>query len=85
MRFQVKENLMNKELLVATGIIPIVIELIFLDGAFFYLETNEKMLFFSTDLFICVACNLVIGILVFIDNTKKNQSDFNLIRISHFL
>lgn len=54
----------NKELLVASGIVPIVLGLVLLDGAFAYLN-HPDMLIASKAMFVCVLFDLTAGILVF--------------------
>ena len=55
----------NKELLVAAGVIPIVLSLLILDGAFAYIDDPDMhgvvILFF-----ICVGCDFVAGLLALI-------------------
>lgn len=55
----------NKELLVASGIIPIVLGLIIIDGAFAYLE-HPGMLVASISMFVCVGFDVIGGSLALI-------------------
>ena len=52
----------NKELLVAAGVIPIVLSLLILDGAFAYIDT-PGMHGVSILMMICVGCDFVAGLL----------------------
>ena len=55
----------NKELLVAAGVIPLVLSLLMLDGAFHYLgEPDQPNVSFW--MFICVGCSFVAGLIVLI-------------------
>lgn len=55
----------NKELLVAAGVIPMVVGLLILDGAFAYVDKPDTH---STGIwmFICVGCDFVAGLLALI-------------------
>ena len=55
----------NKELLVAAGVIPIVLSLLILDGAFAYID-DPDMHGVGILLFICVGCDFVAGLLALI-------------------
>ena len=55
----------NKELLVATGVIPMVAGLLILDGAFAYLD-NPYTHWTGIWMFICVGCDFVAGLLALI-------------------
>ena len=55
----------NKELLVAAGVIPIVLSLLILDGAFAYIDKPDLHTV-AISMFICVGCDFVAGLLALI-------------------
>ena len=55
----------NKELLVAAGVIPILLGLLLLDGAFAYID-NPGMFVVGISMFICVGCDFIAGLLALI-------------------
>lgn len=55
-----RKDRINKELLVASGIIPIILGLILMDGAFAYLD-HPGMLVASIAMFLCVGLDILGG------------------------
>lgn len=67
-----RKNRINKELLVASGILPIVLGLILMDGAFAYLD-HPGMLVASIAMFLCVGLDILGGCLALIARYSRKK------------
>ena len=61
----------NKELLVASGVIPIVLSLLISRGAFAYIDEVDDLHTVAILMFICVGCAFVAGLLVLIARYRR--------------
>ena len=62
----------NKELLVASGVIPLVLSFMMIDGAFAYID-DPDMHSIGILLFICVGCNFFAGLLALIARYSRKS------------
>lgn len=62
----------NKELLVAAGVIPIILSLVILDGAFAYIGNPDTHVA-GISMFICVICDFIGGVLILISRYSKQH------------
>jgi hypothetical protein len=62
----------NKELLVAAGVIPIILSLLILDGAFAYIDNPDTHVA-GISMFICVISDLIAGVLTLISRYSKQH------------
>lgn len=69
---QKRKGKFNNELLVACGIIPIILGLMVLDGAFAYLD-HPGMLVASISMFLCVGFDVTGGVLVLIARYSRKS------------
>jgi len=62
----------NKELLVASGVIPVIMSLVILDGAFAYFD-NPNLPGVGISMFICAACDFIAGVMTLISRYTKGH------------